>query len=48
MSVDWTAFWQLGGHGAYVWPGYAVAALLVAAEVAILLRRLRRDEEDTA
>ena len=49
MSIDWTAFWQLGGHGVFVWPGYAAAALLVAAEAAWLLRRLRdRDAEEEA
>ncbi|MBC5784110.1 heme exporter protein CcmD [Ramlibacter sp. USB13] len=41
MSIDWTAFWQLGGHGIYVWPGYMAAAVLVALEAAWLLRRLR-------
>ena len=48
MSIDWSAFWHLGGHGPFVWPGYAAAALLVAAEAVVLLRRLRRRPEDDA
>jgi heme exporter protein CcmD len=43
MSIDWAALWHLGGHGIFVWPGYAAAALLVAVEAVLLLRKLRRD-----
>ena len=46
MSIDWTAFWQLGGHGVYVWPAYALSALLAAAEAAMVLRRLRRGSRE--
>lgn len=42
MNIDWSALWDLGGHGLYVWPAYGAAAALVAAEAASLLRRLRR------
>lgn len=38
MSIDWISLWHLGGHGLYVWPGYALAAALVAAEATWLLR----------
>lgn len=49
MSIDWHALWQLGGHGLYVWPGYAAALALVAVEAAWILRRLRaRDPEEDA
>jgi heme exporter protein D len=40
MSIDWPAFWNLGGHGVYVWPGYLAAALLLAAEIMVLLGRV--------
>jgi heme exporter protein D len=34
-------FFAMGGYGAYVWGAYAVCAVLVAAEILILLRRER-------
>lgn len=40
MTIDWPALWDLGGHGAYVWPAYLAAAALAAAEAFSLLRRL--------
>lgn len=46
MSIDWTALWQLGGHGAYVWPGYIAAAALVAVEAAWILHRLGGDDPE--
>jgi heme exporter protein CcmD len=45
MSIDWLALWHLGGHGIYVWPGYAAAALYLAWEVPRLLRALRGEED---
>lgn len=48
MSIDWSSLWHLGGHGAYVWPGYALAALWIAAEAAWLLKALRRDDGEDA
>jgi heme exporter protein CcmD len=47
MSIDWSAFWQLGGHGVFVWPGYAAAALLVVVEAMVLLRRLRAQDAES-
>ena len=41
MNIDWSVFWQLGGHGLYVWPGYGAALLLVLLEAVVMLRRLR-------
>ena len=35
-------FFAMGGYGAYVWGSYAVTALCLAVEVALLARR-RRD-----
>jgi len=34
-------FLAMGGYGAFVWGSYAVAALCIAAEVALLARRRR-------
>ena len=52
MSIDWAAFWHMGGHGGYVFGTYGLAALLIAAEALALWRRSRaarrRDEEDGA
>ena len=42
MNIDWSALWDLGGHGRYVWPAYLAAAALVVAEAVSLLRRLWR------
>jgi heme exporter protein CcmD len=42
MSIDWQAFWAMGGHGMYVWWGYGGAALLVAIEACAVWRRLQR------
>ena len=30
---SWSDFWQMGGHGFYVWLSYAIAALVVAYNV---------------
>ncbi len=35
-------FWAMGGYAFYVWGSYAVTALLVAAELFVLSRRMRR------
>lgn len=34
-------FFHMGGRGAYVWGSYLVTALLLAAEVAVLVSRHR-------
>ncbi len=34
-------FFAMGGYGMYVWGAYAVTAVLIAAELAILVRRGR-------
>ena len=43
-------FWEMGGYAAYVWPAYAMAALVVIANAVLpwlrhrrLLAELRRD-----
>ncbi|HRP77134.1 MAG TPA: heme exporter protein CcmD [Rhodocyclaceae bacterium] len=39
---SWSAFWNMGGAAAFVWGSYAVTALLIGAELILVLRR-RRD-----
>ncbi len=39
---SWSAFWGMGGAAAFVWGSYAVTALLIGAELILVLRR-RRD-----
>jgi heme exporter protein D len=34
-------FFAMGGYGIYVWGAYGVSALLIAAELVILIRRGR-------
>jgi heme exporter protein D len=42
------AFFAMGGYAVYVWPAFAVAALVMAALVANTLRALRRRERELA
>lgn len=39
---SWSAFWDMGGAGAFVWGSYGVTALLIGVELVLVLRR-RRD-----
>lgn len=39
---SWSAFWNMGGAAVFVWGSYAVTALLIGAELILVLRR-RRD-----
>ncbi|WP_198321062.1 heme exporter protein CcmD [Azohydromonas aeria] len=41
-GIDWTLLWHMGGHGAYVWGGWGLAALALGAEFFALRRRARR------
>jgi len=36
---SWSAFWEMGGAGAFVWGSYAVTAVLVIVELVMVLRR---------
>ena len=47
-GIDWALFWDLGGHGRYVWSGYGVAAAAFAAEALLLWRRARRSRREDA
>lgn len=47
--MNWQEFFAMGGYAAYVWPSYALAAILLAANALVprwrerrLLRRLQR------
>lgn len=46
MSIDWAAFWHMGGHGLYVWSGFLGTAVLLGAEAADLMRRLRSSRDE--
>jgi heme exporter protein D len=39
---SWSAFWQMGGAGPFVWGSYGLTLALVAVELVLVLRR-RRD-----
>ena len=39
---NWQAFWQMAGHGPYVWAVVAVTAVVMVALVAAPLRRRRQ------
>jgi heme exporter protein D len=35
---SWSAFWSMGGRGAFVWGSYGALALAVVAELVVLKR----------
>lgn len=37
--ASWSAFWDMGGAGAFVWGSYFVTALLIGVELVVVLRR---------
>lgn len=37
--ASWSAFWDMGGAGLFVWGSYFVTALLIVMELALVLRR---------
>jgi heme exporter protein D len=39
---SWSAFWQMGGAGFYVWGSYGVTLFLIVVELLLVFRR-RRD-----
>lgn len=39
--TDWSSFWQMGGHAAYVWGSVATVILMMVAEMATLAVRDR-------
>jgi heme exporter protein D len=43
-----TTWFAMGGHAAYIWPAYGLAALLLGASLALAWRAMRRSEHDLA
>lgn len=41
MNIDWSLFFAMGGHGAFVWGAYGAALALLGAEAILLWRRAR-------
>jgi heme exporter protein D len=41
-------FVAMGGYAAFVWPAYALAAIVLAGLLAVSLRQLRRAESELA
>jgi heme exporter protein D len=39
-----SAFFHMGGHAAFVWPAYVVAAVVLVAMLVLSLRRLRHEQ----
>lgn len=39
---SWQAFWQMAGHGPYVWAAMAITALVMAVLVLVPLRRRKQ------
>lgn len=39
---SWSAFWQMGGAGFYVWGSYGLTLFLIVVELLLVFRR-RRD-----
>jgi heme exporter protein D len=37
--MTWSEFFTMGGYGFYVWGSYLIAFLLMAGEVALLIKR---------
>ena len=40
-------FWSMGGYAPYVWGSYGITLALLAAEVALLVRRKKKLEAKT-
>ena len=48
MTETIRSFLQMGGYAGFVWPAYALAAILLAGLLAISLRQLRKAEAELA
>jgi heme exporter protein D len=42
--MNWSDYFAMGGYGAFVWPSYGAAVLLLAALFLLSARRLRAAE----
>ena len=43
---SWSAFWEMGGRGFYVWGAYGMTALCIVLEIAALRARRRKARLD--
>jgi heme exporter protein D len=48
VSDTISSFFAMGGYAAFVWPAYALAALVLVGLLLASLRQLRRTEADLA
>ena len=48
MSDTVSSFFAMGGYAAFVWPAYALAAVVLVGLLLVSLRQLRRGEADLA
>ena len=39
--ASWQAFWDMGGHGLYVWGAYVVTLAVVVTEIVVLFIKRR-------
>ena len=39
--ASWQAFWDMGGHGLYVWGAYVVTLAVVVTEIVVLFVKRR-------
>ncbi len=46
--ASWSDFFAMGGYAFYVWGSYAVTAVLMVAEVILVMRRHRETRERLA
>lgn len=42
--MDWAAFFEMGGYAVYVWSAYGLAALVLIANLIVVLRRRKQVE----
>ena len=48
MSDTVSSFFAMGGYAAFVWPAYALAAVVLVGLLLVSLRQLRQGEADLA
>jgi heme exporter protein D len=46
--ASWSDFWAMGGYAFFVWGSYGVTAVLMIAEVILVMRRRRATLEQLA
>ena len=45
MMEALSEYFAMGGHAAFIWPSYAIAAIILVALLTLSLRDLRRNEK---